>query len=290
MKIHFIYIISIFLLIFLISSCDEINNYRKTKTTTTSEKAIRKILLEKFTGAKCGNCPAAEKVADDLIKTNPNRIVLVELHTGVFAKPDKSKYTYDFRTVFGTELDDKFAASVVGHPNGMINRTEFNGKIILKKEEWGNAVDFFIDSLPAMKMNLTAYYNQANKNIDIYIDITYLKKSDSTNALSVYLTEDSIVKPQTDYSQDPSDIMNYVHNNVLRVALNGTWGDLISTKPITEGSIVTRHFNYRIPDGSDWKIENLKFVAFIHNDKTVNGKQIYEVLQVEETANLILVL
>lgn len=288
-NIYIISLLSIFLFSILFSGCDEISNYKQNNTVKPPDKAIRKILIEEYTGFKCGNCPSAAELAHSLIEKYPGRIVLMELHAGGFAKPSTA-HPYDFRTYIGNALDTLFGVSSIGNPNGIINRNYFDGEIVQNPPKWEADVLSFLDSVPNMTLNIMAFYNQTTKDIDINVDINYISKGDSTNFLSVYVTEDSIIQYQTDYRLDPPDIPNYVHNNVLRDAVNGIWGDQLSTTSIPAGTIIKRQFHYKIPEGKVWKAENIKFVAFVHNFKTVNGKQLYEVLQVEETPNLILVI
>ena len=105
-----------------------------------------------------------------------------------------------------------------------------------------------------------------------------------TYKLMVVLTEDSIVKPQTDYSKPPGqqDVLNYVHRHVLRGALTSTsWGDSLTTN-VAAGDSITKSINYTLPatfpaTNGIAPNENLCYViAYIYNAAT------YEVVQVEE--------
>jgi hypothetical protein len=94
---------------------------------------IRKILLEDYTGHTCGNCPRAAEQTELLINNYCDHIVPISIHVGFFAEPyPTGEFTYDFRTDVGNYFDETFGISTAGLPNGMVNRTIYNGSPIAK--------------------------------------------------------------------------------------------------------------------------------------------------------------
>src|SRR6185503_2892836 len=70
-------------------------------TDTTPQPRI--VLLEDYTGHKCGNCPSAATKAAELKTLYGDKVVVMALHVGDFAKTSGTIFSYDFRTVPGTE-------------------------------------------------------------------------------------------------------------------------------------------------------------------------------------------
>ena len=67
---------------------------------------------------------------------------------------------------------------------------------------------------------------------------------------------------------------SYVHNHVLRAAVNGTWGEDFA---IDEGEIRTLVLSKDIGDG--WNAKNLSVVAFVYNDQGVQQAVKAKVIQ-----------
>ena len=62
-----------------------------------------------------------------------------------------------------------------------------------------------------------------------------------------------------------ADNREYVHNHVLRSAVNGTWGDDI-VWPSRKHGILS--FSVKVQE--DWNLKNLSAIAFVYNDKGVH--------------------
>ncbi len=281
-----LFIFSLVLLFSLILiSCDEItSDYKQSvnKNIDTSQNA-RKILIEDYTGFRCGNCPAAAEVARDITALYPGRVILMTVHSGFFAIPTKS-HPYDFRTPEATEWDGFFGISDAGNPNGMVNRINYDGSRIITPSKWSAAVNSLLTSEPEMKIELNVFYSINRKEITVDADVTYMKEGNSNHRIVVAILEDSIVQYQTDYRKTPPDIEDYVHNHVFRTTMNSTWGEQLYSGDIKAGDVIKKSYTYKIPEGKDWRIEKLKIVAFVHDNNTK------EILQAEETDKFILIL
>ena len=96
--------------------------------------------------------------------------------------------------------------------------------------------------------------------------------------LIVCITQDNIISPQKNNDPEigPTPIdENYVHNHVLRKAINGSWGEILNN-----GSDVNPDADYLKTYSqvftNDWIPKDCHVVAFVYNEETK------EVLQVEE--------
>jgi hypothetical protein len=248
-----------------INSCDEIKNPLKPNTGKCGDDSqpvpIRKILVEDYTGHTCGNCPRAAEQISYLQKNYCDYIVPVAVHVGSFANPT-TQFPDDFRTPVGTELDQFFGISSTGLPQGMVNRTPYNSNKVLVYADWTAAVDVLLATPPQMYITLQNNFNTGDSIVTISVRTDILKDISDNLSLSVYLTEDSIISPQKDYSlPSPSIVTNYVHKHMLRTTANGTWGDQISEEPVKFGATIEKTYSVKI--SSKWKPDHCNVVAFV---------------------------
>jgi len=278
----------ILLLAVILISCDEITsdykqaNKPNTDTTTVDTTKVLKILLEDYTGFKCGYCPAAGELARDLAALYPGRVILMSVHAGYFATPT-STHTYDFRSPEGEGWNDHFA--IVGNPKGMVNRIKYEGSQVIEPSKWDAVIQSLLNSEAMMNIKLNTFFSLSRREITVDAVVTYIKDGKSSNQLVVNILEDSIVQYQTDYRKTPPDIYDFVHNHVFRASMNSTWGEALDTGDIKAGSVIRKSYIYKIPEGKNWRPEKLKIVAFVHD----NGNT-YEILQAEETEKIILII
>ncbi len=274
-RIYFMLIPAAFL---SLAGCDKTEPpYKENNPTGTPSGSLRKILLEDYTGHKCGNCPRAGAKAQSLKNTYGEQLVVISVHAGGYANPTPSGTTmeYDFRTQPGTDLDVFFDISLsAGNPNGMINRIGYPFSHIKSDAAWSSVVDS-LAAIPA-SAEIALFNTNAGGTYNISAKAKFLQAFSGTYKLALYVTEDSIVKPQVDYSLLPSNdtIYNYLHRHVLRDAVNGTWGDTIATGSITPGVEYSK--NYVYTPALLWNTAHCAFVAFVYDAAT------YEVLQAEE--------
>lgn len=286
-----IYIGALLVAIVAISACDVIDApYKETNINPIdTTKHIRKILIEDYTGAKCPNCPAAADIAKELEETFKGRIYTMSIHAGYYAKPDPiPPFDYDFRNETGNDLVTFF--KIPQFPNGMANRVIPTGGSdrVLESGEWGAAVAGLLEADADLSIALNNSYVQSTRTLTVNVDIEYFNAQDADNYLSVYIVEDSIVKPQIDnrLPVDQQKVLDYVHNHVLRGAVNGKWwGERLSDAAITPGTKLSRQ--YTITLKSDWNASNCKVLAYVHkydssyDPVTTTGRGL-EILQVEE--------
>lgn len=268
-----------------LSSCDKVNdpyNAASGGVDTTVTK-VRKVLLEDYTGHKCGNCPEAAITAQTIKSTYGERLIIMAVHAGSFAEPKAAPFGYDFRTVPGTAYDLFFKIGAAGNPNGMVNRKEYPGNTHIKSHgTWGSIVTSLMAEAPDAYIEMSNTYNSSNRTLTSIVNVEFLDVLSGDYKLAVLLTEDSIVKPQVDYSKPTGqqNVLDYVHHHVLRdVISNDSWGDMIATGGVAAGDTTADTLTYTLPANFNGLIprENHCYViAFVYDATT------YEVIQVEE--------
>ncbi len=258
-------------------ACDKIKDgdYYKPVSASTSD---RKVLIEDYTGQKCGNCPRAAETALQLKSLYGDNVVVMAVHVGFFAVPDaKGTFTYDFRTPAGNALDSIYGISAAGLPQGMINRKIFNGSPIVSYGAWGQSIAQIINTTPDMIIDtLTATFDSLAKTVTVKTNTKFTKTLTGKYNMVVCITEDSIIKPQEDYSKNPQVINNYIHHHALRATLNGTFGESLITAPAAAVRVKKEYTKVAVK-ATDWNPKHLYVVAFV-TDAATN-----EVLQVNES-------
>ncbi|GCD80339.1 Omp28 family outer membrane lipoprotein [Schleiferia thermophila] len=251
-------------LIFLASTavaCDYISDPVKSQTGLPggNQEIKRVVLLEEFTGHQCQNCPDAHSAANVLKDQYGDQLVIVAIHAGNFANVS-ADYPYDFRTPAGNELFSFFNGFAV--PSGMINRMDYSpSRTQLKTfSSWSSLIAEEINKEPDVDIKISKDYNTQNRQLTVTIQVKGLKTQIGNYRLSVFLTESGIIAPQKHGSQR---IENYIHNSVLRAALNGTYGEPVFVGGIEINKIETH--TYSITLQSEWVAENCELIAFVYD-------------------------
>ena len=222
----------------------------------------RKVLIEDFTGQRCINCPRATLVIGKLQEEyGHDAVIAVGIHSG----PLGFKGTPTL-TGLATELGDEYYShwGIEYQPQGLVNRT---GRC--DYQLWATEVDKLITQQSSLQISMDCHYNEATR--EVVVDLTTLGTNGATDGrLQLWVTEDSITAMQLRYNEIDNPASGqlsdgqYVHNHVLRHAVNGTWGDDFHC---TEGEQQQLHYTF-IADAS-WRPEQLSLVAFVYNDEGV---------------------
>lgn len=238
-----------------------------------------KQLVEHFTSTHCSWCPYGYDVLNGLCGVRGD-IAWVSLHGNMSAQlideytVDESAYITNFSTT--------------GYPAASFNRMCFNAGVlgvniaappadqapfVAQIDEAMNLVNMLYYPSFA-SVDIESSYNKESKRIDVKVmgersSEDFEKFVGNDAVLTVYLCEDSLVSIQCNGGPY---IKEYPHNNVLRY---------IATKPLGDNiewtdSKFERDFYLDLaeinPKG-DWKLENMKVIAFISlpigfNEKT----------------------
>lgn len=266
-------------LIFL--SCEKVDYPYESnipaQDSTDASKYVRKILLEDYTGHTCGNCPAAALVAENLYNQYKGKVVTIAVHAGFFTKTN-SKYPTSYTTTAGNDWDGAsgFGVSAVGNPNGMVNRKNYeNNGLIQKESKWPTTVSLASKDSYILGLAIKPAYNEASRMLSTNVTARFRSSYPNNVKLSLVITEDSIIGPQTDYTKNPDLVPNYVFMHMLRDAVNGSWGSDLKKAPVTARDSVSLDFpNFQIK--TKFNDKHLYLVAFAFDELT------REVLQVEK--------
>ena len=246
---HSYLFIMVLLVLFSCSHIDENNRL----TEVPHAKISKAVLIEDFTGQRCVNCPNATSEIERLQKEyGKENVIAVSIHSGPLAVFSNDK-VLGLRTSLGDTYYDYW--KVEAEPSGLIDRK--GGVVLLDK--WASQVHQALQTESSVELSVQAKVSEGGI---IEIDLEYLAINDFIGKLQIWIAENCIVAPQM--MPDGTLDREYIHNHVLRSAVNGVWGDDITWSSGKQGSI-----SFSAPIQQDWNPQNLSVIAFVYNDSGI---------------------
>ena len=243
------------------------SNIKDTVYNWNGIQAIKRVLLEDYTGHKCVNCPEASVIAKNLEETYSGKLIVLAVHEGIFAVPASTgDFTADYRSVASEKWATDFG--IVSNPNGLINRKEFNGNKVLGKDFWGDAVAQIINLAPDAQMLINNSYDNTSGIVNTTVLTRFLNPLSGSYKITVCIVQDSLISPQKNNNPavGPTPIWyNYVFNDVLRGSLNGSDGEVL-TESVNTGITYLGRFNTTLNPA--WVAKNCWILAFVYNATT----------------------
>lgn len=280
--------IRIFILVFILSACDVIdgdvienapieNPGDTTNNDSTELSFAKKVLIEEFTGHKCGNCPGGARTVANLKAqaAYKDRIVAISVHAGglaSWAPPGAPKFTTNFTTPVGDALDAEYGVSLTGIPRGLVSRTEYNGSRLILPGSFEEVIQNLISNPQTfIALSGSVSHDEGSNTISANVTAHFNESVSEDLNISLYVTEDSVIDWQKNYANggDPNypvgDIEDYVHMHVLRGAMNGTWGDLLNSAEgaaIESDAKISRSYSFQLD--ANHVAGNCNVVAFVY--------------------------
>ncbi len=215
---------------------------------------VQRVLVEKFTGPRCSNCPLADATLSGI---HDERVVMVSIN-----HPTGQGIPYpnqpDMRTDGGTVWDNWFGINAI--PAAYVNRDK-------SKQYLGDMSNIVADINQALTTEpvvaLIAAANREGNEVQVETYLDFVKKYTDPVTLTVALVEDSLVYRQL--LPDNSFDDEYVHNHMLRKVVTSYWGATV-TATGDAGEGVKGKLSFTL--GSDIVPENCHIVAFVSDKAT----------------------
>ena len=274
----------LFVTAFLLAGCDKVEDPLGDEGPVVDPGVTvpRKVLLEDCTGHNCNNCPQAAVIAEELKGIYRDDLIVVGVHmvTG-FADPvmplGDGILDTDFRTEAGNAYE--LAFGVTSLPKGLISRQAYGNSVALSRTNWSPAVAAIIGKQADFELWFdTLGFDAGTNTVTTTVKAVCTKTISVDHNLTIYLTEDSVIDGQEDLQHNPPFIPNYVHRNVLRDNLNGTWGAPILLGSAAAGDTLTLSYTYTLA-ATVLEPGHCSLVAFVY---PTTGTQAREVKQVAE--------
>ncbi len=286
-------------IVLIITSCDVIEGdvFENPNTfipdtsgnDTVQISFAKKLLVEEYTGHKCGNCPGGARLIAELKKRNQykDKLVAISVHAGglaSWAPAGAPSFTTNFTTPVGDALDDEFGVSLTGIPRGLINRAEFNGSKLILPGSFESAMqDLLFESNTYVAISGSITLNESERKIESSITAHFNEDINEDLRISIYVTEDSVIDWQKNYANtgDPNypigDNKDYVHMHVLRGSMNGVWGEALNSSmgaPIENGAKISKGYSYTVNPAYNLKFINVVvFVYGVNNDEIIQVRE-----------------
>jgi Outer membrane protein Omp28/Secretion system C-terminal sorting domain/Cleaved Adhesin Domain len=245
--------------------------------TTSVQK---KIILENFTTAECPNCPPVHTFLESYVSGQPNAILIAQ-HAGYYTDPMTIPENEELLALYNQNpfapalCIDRFHydASLTGgapDPGPVFWPAESNTNTTARMDE-AIATPAFVTC------NIFGDYSDGTANLTIQGELIGNVVGDDLR-LVVYITENGIVSNQSGGSS------TYVHNNVLRDAISGTWGDAGIITSNTAGTTFSADYSYTIDPS--WDANNMDIIVFVANfdNGDVNNRAILNAEEAKLTA------
>ncbi len=234
----------------LLAACSHIEEDERLVYVKPAAVA-RTVLLEDFTGQRCVNCPRGTEIIEQLQEEYGDAVIAVGIHGGPLGFMGNNTLV-GLATEVGSEYYNHWQLEY--QPVGLVNR---HGAV--NYTDWATTVRAQIDTTAPLSMEAQATIEDGK--IEICTTITGTD-GNTTGKLQLWVLEDGITAMQL--MPDGSANREYVHNHVLRIPVNGTWGEDFT---IQEGETKTTH-HIQVLDPS-WNTQQLSIVAFVYNDQGV---------------------
>lgn len=225
----------------------------------------QRLLVEKYTGNRCTNCPDADDIISQIQSTAGDKMIAISIHAGMFSSPIEGNQ--DLRTEVGSAWHDFFGVS--DYPTAMINRS---GGILGYAEMESGINAALSDSATAkLAMDIGTEYDPQSRQLTIKSNIEFLEDIAESLTFTILVMEDGIIGKQKHGSET---LDNYVFKHVFRNTVTDLWGIDVDA----DGKMGTCRYvvlNYTLP--AEYVAENCHIVGFISNKETK------EVIQCAET-------
>lgn len=238
--------------------------------STTPEN--KKVILEELTGVNCTYCPDGHKRANAIKDNNPDNVFLVNIHAGGYATPRAGQP--DLRTTEGNAINS-VANPAGSYPAGSINRFK-TPQWAENRGLWNASANTILSQSSPVNLYVKSFFDRTTRELTTEVEVYYTDNVSSNNKLTVMLTQDGILGPQSGGTQYyPENFIGdqYIHNHVLRdvITPGGAWGETITET--NKGNYTYKKYVTSIPESIQnipVIFYNLDVVAFISGSDNSN--------------------
>lgn len=256
--------------------CIFIASQLSAQNFVSTTAANKNVLLEAFSGINCFYCPEGDAGAAALQNANPERVVWVNIHAGMFAEPSGNES--DFRNQYSDTLLS--FSGLTTFPAAMINRRLYQdyaqtvGKLAIDLENWPASADSILGEASPVNIAARSEFNISSRVLKVVVESYYTGNSiNSQNRLFAALLLDSIMATQEGARIfNPSAITNdgrYIHRNMLFDYINTA---TYITNSVS-GSFRADTFYYTIPadfNGTAFELSSPKVAVWITENDSAN--------------------
>ncbi len=243
----------------------EANNSMTKAITAVSTFVPRKLLLENFSTAQCGNCPRVHEIIKEVLMDR-NDVAWVVHHAGygtdTYTIDASSKYLWFYGTggtyAPAAMLDRRFLKEIDAlGARGIVTAPVFFPD---SKESLIKYINYCAEQPAFISLNITDVYNEETRELTVRVTGESSAELAVVPNINIFLTENGL----TGYQSGGGN--KYTHDHVVRKVMTSTWGDQLTFD--NNKFDVT----YTCTLDEAWKAENMSVVAFVadYNEKNYN--------------------
>ena len=242
---------------------------------TIEPKQTKNVLMEKFTGVRCQNCPRGHDKAKELENAWGNRFLYVSMHSDFLDDP------YPFDTVdMGSpeaQLLDEFLGPATAKPSSSIDRVTFpaESEVLTFVPKWSNYTSDRMNETTPINIHLTATFDDSDNELIVSVRLHYNEDVPDDNKLSVLLVESGITSAQLDGTEIDT---TYKHDNVFRAFVSELRGNSLIAPDKNAGREFIKEFAFT-EFGDDWKTQNMSVIAYVHKNDI--DKEVYHAVHAD---------
>lgn len=217
------------------------------------------VLVEHYTGAWCGICPAGWEVMKATVEDLDN-IVVVSVHEG-----DEFQIN---------EAVPVMLEYIGGFPSATADRFLFptEGSVAIQYTNYSSVVPLRLDYEPKVAVHAASSFNASTRQLNIDVQALFIDTVWGDIRFNCYIVEDSVVGPaQANGENDNPNstffgmgdpIIGYPHPNVVRKMLGSSWGTAgIIADTAWPGDTFTHSYSYILP--AAWNEEKVFLVPLV---------------------------
>jgi len=249
--------------LFLLASCDKIESDQHWVYSGVSAEwhdytgvvpNDMRVLMEKYTGVRCVNCPKADTVIHEAADKYGDAFIVIATHAGTFSRPYGEDPTLSCSVA--EEWHDYFG--ITAEPMGLLMRGKNSSgdwDLFSPIANFDNLVEDYLNRAPEVAIALSRMdsggYSYASVEIEFLEDIAV------PLTLTLVATEDDV---QVTQESPAGHIEDYPENHVLRCAITDPWG----MEVVADGKRGTKR-QVRLPleISNVTNLNNCNIVAFI---------------------------
>ena len=235
---------------------------------------LHRILIEDFTGWRCVNCPnMAAFLVNNIENIFPSVVVSLHPASNSLSNTDQVASRFSLSCTLADEIANTLAgttiASSMSLPAVSLDQKAINGQILqsgdtmtvyntLRSLSFDQFTSYYVNHAPFVNLAINVKQSSDNYLLStLLVPGTFINKDVK---LQLWLLESGIVAYQSTQSGINRE---YVNNHVLRMAINGNQGEIIS---LGEDNIVKNHTLSL--EGTSYIPENCSVVAIISDPNT----------------------
>lgn len=243
----------------------EADNTVTKAVTALSTLVPRKVLLENFSTAQCGNCPRVHEMFNRILADRSD-VAWVVHHSGYgtdnYTIDASNKYLWFYGgggTYAPAAMLDRRCLKELGAEGaqGTVTAPVFFPASEGDVEEY---ISYCLDQPAFISLKIEDVYNEDTRELTVRVTGETAAELEKAPHINIFLTENGLVGYQSGGGN------SYKHNHAIRKVMTATWGDELTF----DNNKFDVTYTCTLDEG--WKPENMSVVAFVsdYNEKNYN--------------------